>query len=466
MSYCVLPIAIGRNLQAADDPRDQESPNILLIIVDDLGFADLSCLGSKDLRTPNIDQLFADSLVLSRLYANCPVCSPTRASVLTGCYPDRVGVPGVIRTHAANSWGYFAPFAQTLPQQLKSLGFETVAIGKWHLGLEPETHPQNQGFDLFQGFLGDMMDDYYDHRRHGVNYMREGQREIDPEGHATDLFTQWASEFIEARQRPSGDREKSRAPWFMYLAYNAPHTPIQPPENWLQKVTRREPGIDPQRAKLVALIEHMDAGIGQVIESLRKSEQYDDTVIIFTSDNGGQLNVGANNGPLRDGKQSMYEGGLRIPGSIRVPGRTTAGSVSDTLCCTADFMPTVSEIVGASKPVGIDGWSLAPLLDSVVGVNHKNLWPDRELYFVRREGGRKYAGLSIEAVLRGKYKLVHNLPSSEIELFNLEVDPAETNNLAKKQPKKFLEMISRLQLHVQRGGQVPWQKMSTAELND
>ena len=436
--------------------------NVLLIIVDDLGFADLSCLGSEDLKTPNIDQLFADSLTLGRLYANCPVCSPTRASVLTGCYPDRVGVPGVIRTDASNSWGYFAPFTETLPQCLKTQGFETAAIGKWHLGLEPETHPENQGFDRFKGFLGDMMDDYYDHRRHGINYMREGKQEIDPKGHATDLFSQWASEFITRRGTSfQSNQEEGQTPWFLYLAYNAPHTPIQPPQEWFEKVKQREVTMDDKRAKLVALIEHMDAGIGRVIDSLKKSGQYEDTLIIFTSDNGGQLNVGANNGPLRDGKQSMYEGGLRIPGCMRIPGQTTAGSLSDSVCCTADFFPTIMEILGQESPEGLDGWSLIPLVEPASQSNAKNLWPERELYFVRREGGRAYAGLSIEAVLRGKYKLVHNLPTSKLELFDLELDPTESNDLAQEQPKKFMEMINRLKLHIQRGGQVPWQKKST-----
>ena len=455
-STCLLLLA-SQSVSPSATAATPQHPNVLLIIVDDLGYADLSCQGSRDLQTPNIDQLFADSLVLNRLYANCPVCSPTRASVLTGCYPDRVGVPGVIRTHPTNSWGYFQPFAKTLPQLLQQEGYETAAIGKWHLGLEAETHPQQQGFDVFEGFLGDMMDDYYDHRRHGINYMRSGTTEIDPEGHATDLFSRWASNFISTRG--GGDSQSAPdKPWFLYLAYNAPHTPIQPPEDWLEKVIQREPNIDPKRAKLVALIEHMDAGIGDVLRTLERSGQAEETVVIFTSDNGGQVNVGANNGPLRDGKQSMYEGGLRIPGCIRAPGSTAAGSKSDTVCCTADFLPTITDLIGGETPAGIDGWSLKPLFTQQTNSPRDNRWPERELYFVRREGGKAYAGLSIEAVLKGKYKLVHNLPTSKLELYDLETDPAESNDLASKQPQKLMEMIRRLQVHVQRGGQVPWQK--------
>ena len=462
----------------AETATSKKQPNVLLVIVDDLGFADLSCLGSKDMKTPNLDQLYAESLKLERLYANCPVCSPTRASVLTGCYPDRVGVPGVIRTHPENNWGYYQPFTQTLPHQLQETGYETVAIGKWHLGLSPETHPLSQGFERFQGYLGDMMDDYYKHRRHGINYMRKGRHEIDPQGHATDLFTQWAVEYInnvgkkntpKDASDPSGFRpEKETQPWFLYLAYNAPHTPIQPPQDWYEKVKRRERtdsdnAISDKRAKIVALIEHMDAGIGQVLNALKESGQYENTVIVFTSDNGGQANVGANNGPLRGEKQQMYEGGLRIPGCIRVPAKTKAGSTSHTVCCTADFFPTITDLAGIKVADGIDGQSLMPLIDQPLAANGLNLWPTRRIYFVRREGGPTYAGLTSQALLHGRYKLVHDLPTKQFELFDVEADPSESNDLAKKMPKKLRELTRHLQLHVQQGGQVPWQRPRNLE---
>ncbi len=426
-----------------------QPPNILLVVVDDLGFADLHCLGSDDLQTPALDQLYGDSLRLNRYYASCPVCSPTRAAILTGCYPDRVGVPGVIRTAEQNSWGYYRPIAKTLPEILRDQGYQTMAVGKWHLGLRQENHPQSRGFDRFKGFLGDMMDDYYNHRRHGINYMREGRNEIDPAGHATDLFSQWAVESITSN---AGRTEQK--PWFLYLAYNAPHTPIQPPVDWLNRVQQRQPKIDPKRAALVALIEHLDAGIGRVIDALRRTEQYSNTVIVFTSDNGGQLEVGANNGPLRDGKGSMYEGGLRIPGCIRVPHQTNSGTSTDAICSTVDLLPTLAEIAGGVPAEGIDGASLWPLLASP-----DHLWPEREIYFVRREGGLRYAGLTAEALRKGDLKLVHNLPTNEFELFDLARDPQETRNLASESPQQFRQLIGRLQDHVQRGGQAAWQKL-------
>jgi len=428
--------------------RAAELPNMLMIVVDDLGFADLGCLGSDDMQTPNLDQLYADSLRLNRFYANSPVCSPTRAAILTGCYPDRVGVPGVIRTKDQHSWGYFTPTTKTLPEIMRDQGYDTAAIGKWHLGLRAENHPESRGFDYFKGFLGDMMDDYYNHLRHGINYMREGREEIEPTGHATDLFSEWAVKYVNSK----GRRRISR-PWFLYLAYNAPHTPIQPPGEWFNKVKDRQRGIDRKRAALVALIEHMDAGIGDVMEALRQSGQYKNTVIVFTSDNGGQLDVGANNGPLRDGKGSMYEGGLRIPGCIRVPNRTTPGTSTDAVCSTIDLLPTLVELTGDVPPEGIDGESLGPLLASP-----DRLWSRREIYFVRREGGYPYSGLTIEAVLKGNLKLVHNVPANQFEMFHLRTDPGETKNLVTKYPQYFRHMLDRLQYHVQRGGAVRWQK--------
>jgi arylsulfatase A-like enzyme len=280
---CLGLLIFGVCNQAQENGKAIQKPNILLILVDDLGYGDLSSYGAIDLQTPNIDSLMNAGMRFDRFYANCPVCSPTRAALLSGRYPDLVGVPGVIRTHPPDSWGYLDPEAVMLPEQLKLAGYHNAIIGKWHLGLESPNTPTERGFDFFHGFLGDMMDDYYDHRRHGRDYMRRNKDLIHPVGHATDLFSQWASDYIHGRK-------DQKDPFFLYLAYNAPHTPIQPPDSWYQRVKAREPNITDRRAKLVALIEHMDYGIGTVIEALKVSGQLDETLIIFTSDNGGQIN--------------------------------------------------------------------------------------------------------------------------------------------------------------------------------
>ena len=228
-------LALARTGAAADAVGGR--PNILVILADDLGCGDLSSYGATDLKSPNIDGLVAAGMRFDSFYANCPVCSPTRAALMTGRYPDLVGVPGVIRTHITNNWGYLLPQAVLLPQMLKRGGYHTALVGKWHLGLTAPNTPNERGFDHFHGFLGDMMDDYYTHRRHGFNYMRLSDKEIDPEGHATDLFTQWAIDYLRERSR------MKEQPFFLYLAYNAPHVPIQPPQEWLDRVqAAREAG--------------------------------------------------------------------------------------------------------------------------------------------------------------------------------------------------------------------------------
>jgi arylsulfatase A-like enzyme len=266
-----------------------------------------------------MDRLFEEGMTFKNFFANSCVCSPSRAALLTGCYPDRVGVPGVIREETPdNSWGYLLPEATLLPQLLKRGGYDSALIGKWHLGIGSPNTPTERGFDLFEGFLGDMMDSYWTHRRHGLNLMWRNLEAVDPPGHATDIFTRWACEFLEQRTR-------ARAPFFLYLAYNAPHDPIQPPAEWLGKVKRRQPELSEKRAKLVALIEHLDWGIGQVLETLARTGLESNTLVLFSSDNGGVLANGANNGPWRGGKEHMYEGGLRVPGAARWPGGDSTG---------------------------------------------------------------------------------------------------------------------------------------------
>jgi arylsulfatase A-like enzyme len=294
--------------QAASAPK----PNVLVILTDDQGRGDYSAFGTRDIRTPNMDRLFHEGMAFQNFFANSCVCSPSRAALLTGCYPDRVGVPGVIREETPNdSWGYLSPGVKLLPQLLKPAGCHTALIGKWHLGIGSPNTPTERGFDLFEGFLGDMMDSYWTHLRHGLNLMRHNQEVINPQGHATDIFTGWACDYLETKAKAGG-------PFFLYLAYNAPHDPIQPPTEWLEKVKQREPSISEKRARLVALIEHLDAGIGKVLDTLDRTGLATNTLVIFSSDNGGVLANEANNGPWRGGKQHMYEGGLRVPGAAGV----------------------------------------------------------------------------------------------------------------------------------------------------
>lgn len=421
-------------------------PNFLVIFTDDHGYGDVSTYHASDVRTPNIDRIAAEGILFTAMRANATVCSPSRAALLTGRYPDRVGVPGVIRTHPENSWGYFDPNVPTIADELKKAGYHTAIVGKWHLGLESPNTPNERGFDFFHGFLGDMMDSYTTHLRHGRNYMRRNAQVIEPRGHATDLFTDWAVDYLRERAR------NRQQPFFLYLAYNAPHFPIEPPDEWLAKVKQRAPQLDEKRAKNVAFIEHLDDRIGQVLAALRESGLERNTLVVFTADNGGSLPHGQNNDPWRGGKQDHYDGGLRVPFMVRWPAQIKAGSRTDYAGLIFDLFPTFLELAGLKPSPDLDAVSLLPLLQG------GTIRQPRDLYFVRREGGPQYGGKSYEAIIRGDWKLMQNDPFSPLELYNLKTDPQEKNNLVAKNKKVFTELAAALRAHIQRGGAAPWQK--------
>jgi arylsulfatase A-like enzyme len=425
-------------------PADvREKPNVLLIMVDDLGNGDLASLGAPDMETPHIDALMKGGMRFDNFYANCPVCSPTRASLLTGRYPDEAGVPGVIRTHRDNSWGWLRTDVDLLPARLRTAGYHTAMVGKWHLGLETPNLPNERGFDFFKGFRADMMDDYYNHRRHGIDYLYENETLIRPEGHATDLFSAWASEYIHYQA-------EAEAPFFLYLAYNAPHTPIEPPEDWVEKVKAREPDIDENRALLVALIEHMDDGIGRVVTALKETGQFENTLIVFTSDNGGYLRVGARNGEVRGGKQDMYEGGIKVPMCVVWPEVIQAGQRHAKPFMTMDLYPTLCDLAGVPFDRNIPGTSMLPtLLGTTEPIE------DRTMIWVRREGGG-YGGQDYYAIRRGPWKLLQNSPFEPLQLFNLENDPLEQQPLPASHAQ-HRALFNALRDHVNRTGAVPWQ---------
>ncbi|RPG57190.1 MAG: N-acetylgalactosamine 6-sulfate sulfatase [Flavobacteriales bacterium TMED235] len=439
--FIILIFSIGCFAQS-----DLIKPNILLIVSDDQGLYDVSYYGTKDIKTPNIDFIAKTGIRLDNFYANSPVCSPTRASIMTGLYPDNAGVPGVIRTNPLNSWGHLRTDLNILPAELKSLGYNSALIGKWHLGIDSPNLPNLRGFDFFHGWLGDMMDDYWSHLRHNINYMRLNERTIKAEGHATDLFTKWSVNYIESQQ-------ETDTPFFLYLAYNAPHFPVQPPIFFLDRVLERDKKIDSTRAKLVAFIEHMDKGIGDVINALEKTNQLDNTLIIFTSDNGGHNPSLANNGPYRDGKQSVYEGGLRVPTVISWKNKIKNNQIIKSNLMSVDLFPTILEIAGSKKKYNIDGLSFA----NELFFPNTHIDEDRIMYFVRREGGSRYGGKTINAIRKGKWKLLQNNPQGKYELFNLESDPYEENNLIDSEQKIYDQLNKLLMEQIQASGKIPWQ---------
>ena len=423
-----------------------EKPNILIILTDDQGYHDVSYYGTADLQTPNMDGLSKDGMRFDNFLTNSPVCAPTRASLLSGRYPDRVGVPGLIRFHPENNWGYLDPQTVLLPQKLKEADYHTAHIGKWNLGLESPNLPNQKGFDLFHGWLEDMMEDYVTKRRHGMNFMRLNDQTIDPPGHATDLFTAWAVDYI-------SQQAKDDQPFFLYLAYNAPHFPVQPPKEWSDRVKQRNPSLPEKRSNLIAFIEHLDDGIGKVIAALKESGQYENTLIIFTSDNGGHLPDLANNGPLRDGKQSMYEGGLRVPTVVSWPGHIAPGTSTGQVNVSMDIFPTLLQLAGLEISNEVDGRSF---LNTLLGESPRE--EERVLYFTRREGGLNYGGKAYHALRKGDWKLLQNSPYQPLELYNLKEDPAERQDLVKTELEVLKEMNSLLMRYIQEGGKTPWQK--------
>lgn len=435
----ILSIAPPASVSAA-------RPNFLLILADDHGYGDVSTYHESDVRTANIDRIAAEGMLFTAMRANCTVCSPSRAALLTGRFPDRVGVPGVIRTKPEDSWGYFDPKVPTLADELKKAGYHTGIVGKWHLGLESPNVPNQRGFDFFHGFLGDMMESYTTHLRHGQNYMRHNGEVIDPKGHATEIFTDWASEYLRERAK------LKEQPFFLYLAYNAPHFPIEPPAEWLAKVQQRAPQLAAARAKNVAFVEHLDYHIGRVLSTLKETGLDQNTMVVFTADNGGSLPHAQNNDPWRDGKQSHYDGGLRVPFMIRWPDQIKAGSRCDYAGLNFDLFPTFLELAGTKPAADIDALSLVPLLKG------EAITTPRDLYFVRREGGPAYGGKAYEALIRGDWKLMQNDPYSPLELYNLKDDPFEKNNLVATNKRLVNEMSTALRAHIQRGGATPWQK--------
>ena len=401
--------------------------------------------GKKDIVTPNMDRIGKEGMVFTQMRANCTVCTPSRAALLTGIYADRAGAPGVIRNEPQRSWGYLDPSVPTLADEMNKAGYHTALVGKWHLGLESPNIPNDRGFDVFHGFLGDMMNDYYHCTRGGVNWLRRNKEEVKATGqHATEMFTDWANAYLKERS------EKKDEPFFLYLSYNAPHFPIQPPEAWVKKVRKRQPEMSDGRAKAVAFVEHTDAEIGRVLKQLDALGLADNTVVVFTSDNGGSLGHHQNNDPWRGGKTEHYDGGLKVPFAVRWPGTVEAGASTDYQGLTFDIFSTFIEIAGGELRDDLDAVSLLPLLK---GNPFKT--PERELYFVRREGGGM-AGKAYQAIIVDGWKLMQNDPFSPLELYHLDEDPQETKNLAATERKKFQKLTNRLSHHIQRGGATPW----------
>ena len=418
------------SLLAAPALAQQKKPNIVYIVADDLGWKDVGYHGS-DIKTPNIDQRAASGVRLEQYYAQ-PMCTPTRAALMTGRYPFRYGLQTLV---IPSGHTYGLPTDEwLLPQALKEAGYYTAIVGKWHLGHADRKYwPRQRGFDYQYGpLIGEL--DYFSHQQHGVVDWYRDNKLVKEAGYTTTLLGNDAVKLIHSHDPAT--------PLFLYLTFNAPHTPYQATQEYLDKYKNI---ADPSRRAYAGSITAMDDQIGRVLEALGKKGMRENTIIVFQSDNGGTRNamfagegdmskvvIPCDNGPYREGKGALYEGGTRVPALVNWPGHVKAGSTVDGMMHVVDMYPTLAGLAGAqlgkNKPLdGMDMWATisegkpSPRTEVVY-----NLEPFR-------------AGIR-----QGDWKLVwRTLLPAAVELYNIAQDPSEKNNAAAQNPEKVAELQKR-----------------------
>lgn len=414
---------------AADPP-----PNIVLFFCDDLAYADIGCFGAKGYATPNIDRLAREGIKLTDFYAAQPVCSASRAALLTGCYSNRVGILGALgpaATHGIN------PKENTIAEVLKTRGYATAIFGKWHLGHHPEFLPTHHGFDVYFGlpYSNDMWPKHPTNRTFPELPLIEGEKavQLNPDQRQlTTWYTEHAVDFIHAHQRE---------PFFLYVPHSMPHVPLHVSDKFAGKT---------ERGLFGDVISEIDWSVGQVLDAIKKDGLDERTLVIFTADNGPWLSYGDHAGsaaPLREGKGTTFDGGIREPFVARWPGRIPAGSVSSEPVMTIDLLPTFAKLAGAALATDrkIDGLDVSPIL---LG-DPKAKSPHEAFYF--------YWGNELQAVRSGRWKLhfphayrslqgpraTGGQPRGQVQkkiglaLFDLSTDIGETRNVAAEHPDEL-----------------------------
>ena len=390
-------------------------PNIIVIVSDDMGYADIGCHGCKDIATPNIDSIAQNGVRFTNGYVSCPVCSPTRAGLATGRYQQRFGhefntgpPPGGLREQVG------LPLTEvTIANVLKSAGYVTGAVGKWHLGIAPHFHPFKRGYDEFFGFLHGSHS-YIDPGLGTFNPILRGTKPVDEKEYLTDAFSREAVAFIERHQDET---------FFLYLAYNAVHMPMQGPhryENSFEHIS------DSKRRVYAGMLTALDEGIGAVLAKLRELGIEKDTLLFFINDNGGLKANASSNGPLRATKGTMYEGGIRVPFMVQWPWRLKSGQIYKHPVIALDILPTAAVAAGGELPADrkMDGVNLLPYL-----TGRKKQAPHEILFW---RAGQNHA------VRKGNWKLVKM--GSQTRLFKLDSDIGESRDLKAEQPEVLKEL--------------------------
>lgn len=406
-------------------------PNIVYIVADDLGWKDVGFHGS-DIQTPNIDKLALDGARLEQFYVQ-PMCTPSRAALMTGRYPFRYGLQTLVIPTPSK---YGLPTDERLlPQALKDVGYRTAMVGKWHLGHADRKYwPRQRGFDYHYGsMVGEV--DYFTHSSAGVRDWYRDDRPVKEQGYVTQLWGADAVNQINAHD--------AKTPLFLYLAFTAPHSPYQAPNEYINKYRHI---ADPTRRAYAAMITCMDDEIGKVVSALEKKKMRENTLIVFMSDNGGNqtallagdadvsnLKLPADNGPYRGGKGTLYEGGTRVAALANWPGRIKSGEVKEMIH-VVDMFPTLAGLAGANlttgKPLdGLDVWST---------ISNGAPSPRQEIVY----NVEPFRG----GVREGDWKLIWRTPlPSAVELYNVPQDPSEKTNLADKNPDKVARLQRRIE---------------------
>ena len=407
-------------------------PNFIIFLTDDQGYGDLSCMGAHDLQTPHLDNLADNGVRFTQWYSNSPVCSPSRASLLTGRYPGNAGVRSILAGHRTASG--LPPEVPTLATALKQQGYQTAMCGKWHLGTSEACRPQNHGFDEWFGFLAGCID-YYSHifywgmagKGHDpVHDLWENGNEVYNNGrYFTELVTEHAVSFVQrAAQKDQ--------PFFLYVPFNAPHYPMHAPQKYLD----RFPNLPQDRRIMAAMLAAVDDGVGAITTELKNQGIYDNTCIFFMSDNGPSRETrnwldgtcdpyyGGTTGTLKGHKFSLYEGGIRVPGLLSWPARIPKERVSNDMGIAMDIFPTFLKAAGGDPAhYQLDGIDLLPMITGSAPPSERTLFWEMD---------------NQTAVRRGDWKLVLNgqliekaTPEVPIHLANLEKDMGEKINLNK-----------------------------------
>lgn len=412
-------------------------PNILFILADDLGYGDLGCFGHPEVQTPNLDRLAAEGARLTSFYVTWPACTPSRGSILTGRHPRRNGLHDMIRNDLVDQ-GYryteetYATSPEmtlgmdvrevTFAQVLKAAGYATGVVGKWDGGRAARFLPLQRGFDFFYGFANTGID-YWTHERYGIPSLFRGNGRIKEAGYATDLFRREAVRFI---------RENKDRPFVLYAPFNAPHGPSNLERTGMQapdEALALYPGLDPKanRTRYLACVTRLDEAVGELLGTLRETGLDRNTLVLFSSDNGGAK--AGSNGPLRGGKGQLYEGGLRVATIARWPGRIPSGSTCDEFLSTLELFPTFLGLAGGRVPEGLvlDGFDMMPVLEG------KARSPRRELFWEQR---------AARAARVGSLKWVEAADGSG-GLYDLSADVGELRDVSRERPDALEDLRRR-----------------------